>query len=145
MAFNVVHNWSRNFIKNLSTKKSFTVDPIPMFLSGSRGTGKCHLRKTICQAVSKELFYHVKDPGKTRVLLLDTTGISAVKIGGTTIHLGIGINPGPKVLGLLHKMKASLRSRLSEVRVELIDELSMVSSDLFYKSPCKIARDFFLY
>ena len=32
MVFNVVHKWSRNFIKSLSTKRCFTVDPIQIFL-----------------------------------------------------------------------------------------------------------------
>ena len=32
MVFNVVHKWSRNFIKSLSTKRCFTVDPIRIFL-----------------------------------------------------------------------------------------------------------------
>ena len=74
MVFNVVHKWSRNFIKSLSTKRCFTVDPIRIFLSGSGGTGKSHLTKTISQAVSKELLYHAKDPEKPRVRLLGPTG-----------------------------------------------------------------------
>ena len=131
MVFNVVHKWSRNFIKSLSTKTSFTVDAIRIFLSGSGGTGKSHLIKTIYQAVSKELLYHAKDPEKPRALLLGPTGISAVNMGGTTIHSGLGIKPGPKLLGFSDKMKASLRNRLSEVRLVLIGELSMVSSDIF--------------
>ena len=133
MVFNAVHKWSRNLIKSLSTKRSFPVDPIRIFLSGSGGTGKSHLIKTIYQVVSKELLYHAKDPEKLRVLLLDPTGISAVNIGGTTIHSDLGIKPGPKWFGLSDKMKASLRNTLSEVRMVLIDELLMVSSDLFYQ------------
>ena len=133
MVFNAVHKWSRNLIKSLSTKRSSIVDPIRIFLSGSGGTEKSHLIKTIYQDVSKELLYHAKDPEKPRVLLLDPTGISAVNIGGTTIHSDLGINPGPKCLGLSDKMKASLRNTLSEVRMVLIDELSVVSSDLFYQ------------
>ena len=78
MVFNVVHKWSRNFIKSLSTKRCFPVDPIRIFLSGSGGTGKSHLIKTIYQTVSKELLYHAKDLEKPRVLLLDPTDISAV-------------------------------------------------------------------
>ena len=35
MVFNVVHKWLRNFIKRLSTKTCFVVDPIRIFLSGS--------------------------------------------------------------------------------------------------------------
>ena len=110
MVFNVVHKWLRNFIKRLSTKTCFAVDPIRIFLSGSGGTGKSHLIKTIYLAVSKELLYHVKDLEKPCVLLFSPTGISAVSIGGTTIHSGLGIKPGPKLLGLSDKMKESLRN-----------------------------------
>ena len=40
MVFNVVHNWFKIIIKSFSTKRSFTVDPILMFLSGSGRTVK---------------------------------------------------------------------------------------------------------
>ena len=108
MVFNVVHKWCRNFIKSLATKRCFTVDPIRIFLSCSGGTGKSHLIKTIYQAVLKELLCNAKDPEKPCVLLLGPTAISAVNIGGTTIYSGLGIKPGPKLLGLSDKMKASL-------------------------------------
>ena len=39
-------------------------------------------------------------------------------------------------------MKASLRNRLSKVRMVLIDELSMVSSDLFYQIHAKLVEIF---
>ena len=107
MVFNVVHKWCRNFIKSLATKRCFTVDPIRIFLSCSGGTGKSHLIKTIYQAVLKELLCNAKDPEKPCVLLLGPTAISAVNIGGTTIYSGLGIKPGPKLLGLSDKMKAS--------------------------------------
>ena len=60
--------------------------------------------------MSKELLCHSKEPDKPCVLLLGTTDISAVNIGGTTIHFGFGIQPGLKLLGLSEKMKASLTS-----------------------------------
>ena len=47
---------------------------------------KSNLIKTIYQAVSKELSYHGGNPDKLRVLLLGPTRVSAVNIGGTTIH-----------------------------------------------------------
>ena len=48
-------------------------------------------------------------------MLLGTTGILAINIGGTTIHSGLGIKPGTKALGLNDKSKATFRNRLSEV------------------------------
>ena len=54
-----------------------------------------------------------------------------VNIGGTTIHCGLGIKPGTKLVGLNNKSKAALRNKLSEVKFLIIDELSTVSSDLW--------------
>ena len=61
------------------------------------------------------------------------TGIYIVNIGGTTIHSGLDIKPGVKLLGLSDKMKASLRNKLSGLTMVIIDEFAMVSSDFFFK------------
>ena len=134
------HNWSMNFIKGFSTKKSFTVDPIRIFLSGSGGTEKRHLMKTLYQAVSKELLYHAKYPEKVCVFWGPRVK-SAVIIAGITIYSGLGVNQAPKLLGFSDYMKASLRNRLSEVLI-LTDELSMASSDLFYHVHTKLIEIF---
>ena len=57
--------------------------------------------------------------------------MSGVNIGGTTIHSGLGIKPGIRLLGLNEKSKAAVRNKLSEVKLLIIDELSMVSSELW--------------
>ena len=75
------------------------------------------------------MLYHCKDPEKPRVLLLGPIGISAVDIGGTTIHSRLGIKPGIRLLDLNDESKAALRNKLSEVKLLIIHELSMVSSD----------------
>ena len=49
-------------------------------------------------------------------------------MGGTTIHFGLGIKPGVKLLGL--NDKSALRNKLLEKKFLIINELSMVSSDL---------------
>ena len=106
-------------------------EAVYIFLSGSGGTGKSHLVKIICNAIWKTLLYHCKDPEKLRVFLLGPTRISAVTKGGTTNHSGVAIKPGTKLLGLNDKSKAALRNRLSEVKLLIIDELSIASNDLW--------------
>ena len=78
----------------------------------------------------KTLLCSCKHPEKSRVLSLGSTGISAVNTGETILHSGIGIKPGIKSLGSNDKSKAALRNRLSDVKCLIIDERSMVSSDL---------------
>ena len=56
MVFDVLHQWARNYVKNVSSKKkkkNLQINPVHIFLSGSGGTGKSHLVKTIYQVVSK--------------------------------------------------------------------------------------------
>ena len=128
VVFNLVHTWAKNFVKY----DRHDVEPVHIFLSGSGGTAKSHLVKVIYNAISKILLYHCKYPEKPRVLLLGPTGISALNIGGTTIHSGLAIKPGTKKLFCLNDTsKATLRNRLSEEKLLILDELSMVSSDLW--------------
>ena len=97
----------------------------------SGGTGKSHLMKVICNAISETLLYHCKDPYKPRVLLLGPKEISAINKGRTTIHSSLAIKPGTKLLGLNGKSKAALRNRLLEVELVIIGEFSLVTSDLW--------------
>ena len=79
----------------------------------------------------KHCFIIVKTQRNLKIFLLGPTGISAVNIGATTIHSGLGIKPGIKLLGLNDKSKSALRNKLSEVKFLIIDKLFMVSSDLW--------------
>ena len=53
--------------------------------------------------------------------------------GGAKIHSGLGIKPRVIMLGLSDKMKTSVRNKLSEVKMFIIDEFLMVSSHLFFR------------
>ena len=66
-------------------------------------------------------------------MLLAPTGVAAVNINGTTIHSGLEINVGGKLYPLSEQHRAALRNKLSEVRLIIIDEISMVSSVLFFQ------------
>ena len=122
----------------MSQERIHAVEPIHLFLSGSGGTGKSHLIKTIYQAVSKELLCHGGDSDKPRVLLLGPTGILAVNIGRTTIHSALGIKPGIKLMDISDKAKAILLNNFLEVKMLIIEEISMVSRDLFYKTHARL-------
>ena len=136
----MVNTWAKNFVKY----DGQDVEPVHIFLLGSGGTGKSNLVKVIYNAISKTLLYHCKDTEKPKVLLLGPTGISAVNIGGTTIHSGLAIKPGTKLLGLNDKSKVDLRNRLSDVKLLIIDKLSMVSSDLWADIDSRLGETFMM-
>ena len=80
--FNVSQTLAENYVKHDGNY----VEPVHILLSGNGEPGKYLFVKVIYKSRSKTLLYHCKDPGEPRVLLLGPTEISAVNIGGTTIH-----------------------------------------------------------
>ena len=131
--FNFVHKWSRDFIKSLGCKIHQNVKLFYVFITGGAGVGKSHMIKTIYMSLSKVLMYKGGELDKPRILLLAPTGVAAVNINGTTIHSGLEINVGGKLYPLSEQHRADLRNKLSEVRLIIIDEISMVSSVLFFQ------------
>ena len=67
------------------------------------------------------------------MLLLTPIGVGAININATTIHSGFNIPVGcfgKPLPSLSDKTRSMLRNELSEVKVILIDEISIFSSDL---------------
>ncbi len=98
-----------------------------LFLTGGAGVGKSYLTKQITR------YYHAE---KKQVVVLGSTGISAVNVGGQTIHsffiFGIASS-----FEELEKSERYNRSRVKELNkilkkldLLIIDEISMVSANL---------------
>ena len=97
-----------------------------IFLTGPSGTGK-----SLVINMFKERFSHRRKIGIT-----STTGMSAILIGGTTIHsfLGIGLgNASVENLVKNIKTKPFFKKRWVELDTLIIDEVSMLSPELFDK------------
>jgi len=102
-----------------------------VFITGQAGTGK--------SAILKEF---MKSADKDRVAVTSTTGVSAVAIGGRTLHSWAGVQLAEEDAFYLYKKirsKREKRERWLSVRTLIIDEVSMLSADLFEKLE-KIAR-----
>ena len=130
--FNFIYTWSRDYIKSLRCKVIKKVKSFHIFITGRAGVGKSHLIKTNFLSLNKVLGYKGA-LDKPRILLFAPIGVAAININGTTIHSGLGINVGSKLYPLNDQQRASLRNKLLEIRLVIIDEISMVSSVLFYQ------------
>ena len=129
----VLHKWSKDFIKNLGSKRPQTIKPFHIVITGGGGVKKSHLIKTIHISFSKVLMYKGGDPEKPRILLLAPTGVTVVHINGTTIHCGLQINIGGKMFPLNDRQRVILRNKLSELKIIVKDEISMVSSMVLHQ------------
>lgn len=103
-----------------------------IFLTGPAGSGKSKVIEMFAE--------HYKD--SKRIAITSTTGTSALLIGGVTLHsyTGIGLGKGSleSITSLIFK-RSYLCKRWNELEVLIIDEISMLSPELFDKLE-KIAK-----
>ncbi|APA10965.1 hypothetical protein SS1G_03340 [Sclerotinia sclerotiorum 1980 UF-70] len=112
--------------------KSLVVDHgKSVFFTGSAGTGKSVLMRSIIAALKKK---YVREGD--RVAVTASTGLAACNIGGVTLHSFGGIGLGKEdVPSLIRKIKKNNKAKLrwTRTKVLVIDEISMVDGDLFDK------------
>ncbi len=98
-----------------------------VFLTGGGGVGKSYL----CNELIKEYRSNL-----LQVVVLGSTGISAVQVGGQTLHSFFAFGIAPNLAELqrndkkIGKKLKELKEIISKCSLIVIDEISMVSSDL---------------
>lgn len=104
-----------------------------VFITGAGGCGKSFLIKKI-----------YKDLGLTKnVALTSLTGISSEIIGGQTLHSYLGIKLGTGSFEKIYKMISecsSIKYRWKRLDILIVDEISMLSLELFEKLE-RLARE----
>ena len=129
-AYDIVLTWCRNKVKNMNTLKPVDIDPIYLFITGGAGAGKSHLIKTIYHTTTKTFRHGFTNPDKPTVLLMAPTGVAAININGTTIHTALAIpkEAGDNLPPMSDQKRTQIRIALSDLRLIIIDEISMVSN-----------------
>ena len=95
-----------------------------VFFTGSAGVGKSYLLQQCVEALQDKY-------GKERVGVAASTGIAATHILGTTIHALSGCGLVQKVKDFERMKKPSNANRLRQMQAVVIDEISMVSGEMF--------------
>ena len=89
-----------------------------LLILGPAGTGK------------STFVNYLKSASKKRIVCACPTAVSALNIGGQTIHSLFQIQPRDFIMPELLKLKAKPRNILTATDVLIIDEISMVAPDL---------------
>jgi ATP-dependent DNA helicase PIF1 len=98
-----------------------------IFLTGGAGVGKSYIVQTYYS-------YAVSNYTDECVFKTSSTGVSAIIIGGTTIHKFGGILLGEGTPDdIIKKMQFSAKNRWRNIKVLFIDEISMIHPALFDK------------
>lgn len=102
-----------------------------IFLTGQAGVGKSFVIKQFIDFYRENM-----EEENKRIYVTSTTGISALVVGGQTIHRYCGIGLGDKGVDELFKkvmQNAKTKKRYLQTRVLIIDEISMMAPELFDK------------
>ncbi|XP_062599557.1 uncharacterized protein LOC134261102 [Saccostrea cucullata] len=105
-----------------------------IFVTGGAGTGKSHLINTVQYEASRLFSRTLTNPESISVLLTALTGTAAFNIGGTTLHHAFALTkylPIPYE-PLQEQRLSTIRVKLEDLQILIIDEISMVYKRLLY-------------
>ena len=113
--------------------------PVYHLIIGSAGTGKSVLIRALHQTLMKEFSKDrtMANPDLITILLAAPPGLAAFNIGGSTIHGALGIttneNRSAQMKPLSDELKTKYAVRLENLKVMIIDEVSMVGNKMLAK------------
>ena len=108
-------------------------DPPLMVVQGGAGSGKSFVIDLLAQWITKILRKPGDDPDHPYVIKCAQTGTAATIIDGITLHKAFNLIFGNKIQSIGDKVKEQLRQSLENLEVLIIDEYSLVKSDLLYQ------------
>ncbi len=124
--------WCKNVVLSFQTNQPSLARPYRLFLSGPGGVGKSHVISVIHHDTVKLLRLSRQfEPDDVLVLLTAPTGIAAMNINGMTIHSALLLGISKTSFHALSREKLNtLRLKLSRLKLLIVDEISMVGSNL---------------
>ena len=99
---------------------------------GGAGSGKSRVINSLYNMMTDMLRQPGDDPNCPYVVLSSFTGAASANINGQTLHSLFGFKFGTTFLSMSEKQRADKRLLFKNLKLVIIDEISMVSADLFY-------------
>ncbi len=129
--------YARGLVKARKAKNKLPKAPLVM-VHGGAGSGKSRVIKPLAEFMQDILQQPGDDPNCPYIVLASFTGAAAANINGQTLHSLFGFKFGAKFLSMSDKQRDEKRCQFRNLKCVIIDEISMVSSDLFYNLDLKL-------
>ncbi|XP_053383841.1 uncharacterized protein LOC123535686 [Mercenaria mercenaria] len=122
--FQIVQKWCE---EKSTAKTGTTPEPLILFISGGAGTGKSYLISATYQMALRTFQREGENREDIHVLLTALTGTAAHNISGTTLHSAFLLPLGQtqSFCKLAGDKRSTLRSKLGNLQLLIIDEISM--------------------
>ena len=131
-SLHVAVNFAQDVIIARKGKIPYPSSPFLM-VHGGAGSGKSTLINVISQHFHQIMLRDGDDLDCPYVLLSAYTGTAAANIEGQTLHTLFSFNFGAGFLSLSDKMRDEKRNLFKNLKILIIDEISLVDSDMLYK------------
>ena len=119
-------------IKKADHNKTKPPKPPHLMVHGGAGAGKSTVIDTLVPHFEKIMRKAGDDGSQPYVIKTAPTGAAASQIGGITIHSAFNFDFSGKFYSLPDKTRAKKREELKNLKMLVIDEISMVSADMLY-------------
>ena len=120
--------YSRSVVKSLKNKNPPPQAKI-VIVHGGAGCGKSTVINVLKQWCHLILQQPGDDPDCPYIIVAAPTGTAAAHVRGQTMHTAFGFSFGNEFYSLSDKVRDKKRNLLKNLRILLIDEVSMVKSD----------------
>ena len=112
--------------------------PPNMMVHGGAGSGKSSVIKPLAEWIQDTLQEEGDDPDSPYVVLSSFTGAASANINGQTLHSLFGFKFGTKFISLSDQKREETRCQFRNLKIVIVDEVSMISADLFYNFDLKM-------
>ena len=129
--------YAKRVVRARMGKSHPPISPL-MMVHGGAGSGKSSVIKPLAEWMQEILQQEGDDPNSPCVVLSSFTGAAAANINGQTLHSLFGFKFGTKFISLSDQKRDETRCLFRNLKVVIIDEISLVSADLFYNFDLKM-------
>ena len=132
MVLDIGVDYAKNIVKETKQKIISFKAPL-LIVQGGAGTGKSFVIDAMTQQIEKILRKPGDNPNHPYILKVAFTGTAAANIGGQKMHSAFSFNFGNEFFSLGDKSRDEKRNSLENLKIVIVDEYSMIKSDMLYQ------------
>ena len=111
--------------------------------NGGAGTGKSHVIDVLSQKLQKTFQKEGDNPDQPYIIKTAFTGCAAKIIKGQTLHSIFKFQFNDKIMSLSDKERDKMRLGLQNLKVMIIDEISLVKAEMLYQLHFRLSKEIF--